>query len=248
MEYLFTPAMFLPEDVGFPLYGTGHLLWLAGLAVMCVFLIVSYRRGDAAFRRLLCRSIAWGILVLEILRDGYLIACGAWEWNYSPLHPCSFTMFFMALWALRPGKVLGNLMYGYGLVGALLALLFCNWTDQPLWQFQSIYSFLFHGLLVGWILMVIVGGDLRPNGRGFLHSVVFLAIAAPITGVLNYILPDCNFFFTREGSEGSPLELFQKVFGSPWWLFVYAAAAALLLALEFLPWYLADRKREKQTL
>ena len=132
-------------------------------------------------------------------------------------------------------------MYGYGLIGAACALAFCNWTDQPIWHFQSIYSFVFHGVLVGWILMTIIGGDIRPEGKGFFHCVVFLAVAAPFTGLFNWLLPDCNFFFTNGGSEGSPLEVFVRLFGEPWWLIAYGALALVLLYLEFLPWKMQEK-------
>lgn len=202
MQYLFVPAKFLPEGVGFSLYGWQHLLWLAAIGLLCAAMVLGYRRMDSGHRRGFARITAFGLLALEILRDAYIIACGAWEWEYLPLHPCSFTMFFMALWAWKPAECWGNLMYGYGLAGAMAALLFCNWTNQPLMQFQSIYSFLFHGILVGWILMLLAAGEIRPRGRGFLDCVVFLAAAAPIAELFNNLLPDCNFFFcTRAARE-----------------------------------------------
>lgn len=242
MQYLFVPAKFLPEDVGFSLYGWQHLTWLAFLGILCVAMVLTYGRMDSRARRRFARLTATGLLLLEILRDAYIIVSGGWEWEYLPLHPCSFTMFFMVIWAWKPAKVWGNLMYGYGLAGAMAALLFCNWTNQPLMQFQTIYSFVFHGMLVGWILMALLAGDIRPRGRGFLDCVIFLAVAAPVTAVFNNILPDCNFFFTYSGSEGSPLEILIQIFGKPWWLAAYAALAALLLGLEFLPWYLIEKR------
>lgn len=241
--YFFTPAMFLPEGVGFALFGREHLVWLGVLSAMCVAMLFCYLRLGRAGRQSMARWIAFSLLALEAIRDGYIIACGAWEWIYLPLHPCSFTMFFMALWAWKPHPLWGNLMYGYGLVGAMCALLFCNWTNQPIWQFQTIYSFLFHGALVGWILMTLIGGDIRPEGRGFRDCVLFLLAAVPATAVLNNVLPECNFFFTHSGSEGSPLEFLIRIFGEPWWLGAYAVLALGLLGLEFLPWYILGRRK-----
>lgn len=246
MKYLFVPEMFLPEDVGFSLYGPEHLTWLAVLAVMCAAMVISYRRMSPAARTWFARITATGLLGLEVLRDAYLIAVGAWKWSYLPLHPCSFTMFFMVAWAWKPRKVWGQLMYGYGLIGALAALLFCNWTNQPIWQFQTIYSFLFHGILVGWILMLLLSGDIRPEGKGFFQSILFLVVAAPIATAFNYLLPDCNFFFTYSGSEGSPLEILILIFGEPLWLAAYAILVMLVLGAEFLPWHLAERKRKER--
>lgn len=247
MEYLFVPEAFLPDGVGFELYGKEHLIWLGVLAVMCAAMVIGYKKMDSSGRLRFARITATGLLALEILRDLYVIACGGWMWEYLPLHPCSFTMFFMVLWAWKPRWIWGQLMYGYGLVGALAALLFCNWTYQPIWQFQTIYSFLFHGVLVGWILMLLIAGDIRPAGKGYFVSIAFLAIAAPIATAVNYLLPGCNFFFTYAGSIGSPLEVLIILFGQPWWLAAYALLALVLVGLEFLPWFLAERRKEKGT-
>ena len=65
----------------------------------------------------------------------------------------------------------------------------------------------------------------------------------PLTAIANLLLPDCNFFFTREGSEGSPLEILIQRFGTPWWLVVYAMLALLLLTLEFLPWRIFHKQK-----
>ena len=246
MKYLLVPELFLPEDVGFSLYGPEHLIWLGVLGVMCGAMVISYRAMSSAARTRFARITATGLLALEVLRDVYLVAAGAWKWSYLPLHPCSFTMFFMVAWAWKPRKVWGQLMYGYGLIGALAARLFCNWTDQPIWQFQTIYSFLFHGILVGWILMLLLSGDIRPEGKGFFQCILFLVVAAPIATAFNYLLPDCNFFFTYSGSKGSPLEILIRIFGEPWWLAAYAILVMLVLGAEFLPWHLAERKRKER--
>ena len=63
-DYFFVPAMFLPEGVGFSLYGPEHLCWLAVLAVMCVGMILGYRRLDRKGRLCTARWIATTLLLL----------------------------------------------------------------------------------------------------------------------------------------------------------------------------------------
>ena len=62
-----------------------------------------------------------------------------------------------------------------------------------------------------------------------------------VTMVVNHLLPECNFFFTNMGSEGSPLEILIRIFGTPWWLIAYGALALVLLYLEFLPWKMQEK-------
>lgn len=236
MEYFFVPAKFLPDGVGFKLYGFAHFAWLAALALLCFLMVRLYRRMDKKGRSRFAKGVAICLLATETLRDVYIIAYGGWEWEYLPLHPCSFTMFLIAIWAFKPNNFCGQVLYGFGIAGAGCALLFCNWTSQPLLQFQTIYSFIFHGVLVGFILMAIIGRDIKPEPKGYIYTISFIAVSAALTSIVNRLLPDVNFFFTNEGSDGSPLEIFIKLFGAPWWLIAYAALAAVVIALEFLPW------------
>ena len=241
MYSFFTPAKFLPEGCGFQRYGLGHLLWLAAISLFTAVLCHYGRKLSKDRRLTLARVLAYTQVCLELVRDIYLIAAGGWKWNYLPLHPCSFTILFMALWAAKPSRRLGNILYGFGLVGALAALVFCDWTDQPLWQFQSVYSFQCHGMMVAYILMLLVCGDIRPQGNGMRDCVIYLCAAVPVTMVVNHLLPECNFFFTNTGSKGSPLEILIRIFGTPWWLIAYGTLALVLLALEFLPWKMREK-------
>lgn len=246
MQYIFTPANRLPEGVGFKLYGAAHLIWLAIVVAEIIVMVRIYQKLGMVGRRRYVKGIALYLLATEVIRDGLIIALGGWEWSYLPLHPCSFTMFIIAAWAFKPNRFCGNLLYGFGIVGAACALLFCNWTAQPPIQFQTIHSFVFHGILVAFILMTVMCGDIRPDGRGILHNIVFLVPVAAFASIFNFSLPDCNFFFTNGGSEGSPLEIFVKLFGEPWWLLAYVALAGVVLTLEFLPWILTDKKKAEQ--
>ena len=236
MKYFFVPAKFLPDGVGFKLYGSAHFAWLAALALLCFVMVYSYRRMDKKGRSRLAKGVAIYLLAGEVIRDAYIITAGGWEWAYLPLHPCSLTMFLIAIWAFKPNYFCGQVLYGFGIVGASCALIFCNWTTQPLLHFQTIYSFIFHGVLIGFILMAIIGGDIRPEPRGYICCISFIAVSAAAASIVNQLLPDCNFFFTNGGSEGSPLEIFIKLFGAPWWLLAYAALAAAVIGCEFLPW------------
>ena len=95
--------------------------------------------------------------------------------------------------------------------------------------------------MVAYILMLLVCGDIRPQGNGMRDCVIYLCAAVPVTMVVNHLLPECNFFFTNTGSKGSPLEILIRIFGTPWWLIAYGTLALVLLALEFLPWKMREK-------
>ena len=96
MYSFFTPAKFLPEGCGFRLYSPGHLLWLLAIGLFTAALCMVGRKLSRDRRLTLARVLAYTQVCLELIRDIYLIAAGGWKWNYLPLHPCSFTILFMA--------------------------------------------------------------------------------------------------------------------------------------------------------
>ena len=70
-----------------------------------------------------------------------------------------------------------------------------------------------------------------------IKNAVFAAIAAAGSAVAQAL-----------GGWDTALAVLVALFGRPWWLAAYAALAALVLALEFLPWAAADRRRGERRL
>ena len=101
----------------------------------------------------------------------------------------------------------------------------------------------YHNINIIFLIFIIIFSSLKLI---FFQCILFLVVAAPIATALNYLLPDCNFFFTYSGSKGSPLEILIRIFGEPWWLAAYAILVMLVLGAEFLPWHLAERKRKER--
>jgi len=67
-RYFFTYADGLPGNVGFRLFGPGHIAWLAAIACSTVFISLRYKGLSLARRRKLELSICWTIFALELLQ------------------------------------------------------------------------------------------------------------------------------------------------------------------------------------
>lgn len=133
-------------DIGFHLYAPGHLIWLAAIAAAAFLFSASYRIKDKNERARARKIFAALILLSEIYKDTVLIIMGAPMMQYLPLHLCSFAIFGMLIDAFAPKQQLMGQMFAFAFFpGALAALLFCNWTCYPFWNFMNIHSFVFHG-------------------------------------------------------------------------------------------------------
>ena len=97
MQYFFYFFKIIEEkelfDIGFNLYGPGHLIWLAATVVACVLFSNWYKKLPEANRVKTKKFFAIAILVSEILKDLVLWLAGAPMIEYLPLHLCRFAMF-----------------------------------------------------------------------------------------------------------------------------------------------------------
>ena len=218
-------------DIGFQCFGFGHFLWLfaggAGLALGCF----AYRTALPERRprlRLLTAGLA---LALELWRAGLLMSRGLYDLGRLPLHLCSLSLYLCFFHALTGRQGLGQFLYAFTLPGAAFALLFPDWTGQPLFGFITVSSFLLHFLLVLYPLMQVAAGELRPELRrlpGCIGRMLLLAL--PV-----YFLNkrwNTNYMFLNLPPAGSPLALFAFL-GNPGYLLGYIPLALGVWALLY---------------
>ena len=244
LKYFFINTLKIEEqglDIGFDLYCPGHLIWLAAIAAATVILARYYIRQNEERRTGIKKFFAVAILCSEILKDGILIAIGAPMKGYLPLHLCGLAIFAM-LWDAFSGKrrISGQMLAYAFLPGAISALVFCNWTEYPFFNFMCIHSFVFHGWIVIYVVMLYAAGEIRADYRGLWITAGILAVCAVPIYILD-ILIDENYLFLNEASEGSPLVFLWDVFGTRFGAPGYIASFAVLLLTVFHVLYLLYR-------
>ena len=180
---------------------------------------------------------------MDLAWDLILVFTGQFLLNYLPLDLCGIAMFGELLWAVRRGRLTGELCFCLFLPGAAMALLFPNWTPLPFWNFLYLRSFLLHGLLVAVPVMAVAGGDLRPDPQNLPKCLaVSLAMCVPIY-VIDRAL-DQNFFFLNVPSPGSPLELFARWWGNPGYLLGLPLLLGLVWVILYVPLVLYRHRKK----
>lgn len=226
-------------NVGFDLYSRGHLIWLLAMAAAAIILITVYSRSSHQKQAKIRKVFALALLISEIIKDMIIVIIGAPFAAYLPLHLCGYAIFFLLADAFLPEqKVTGQLIsYAFG-PGALSALLFCSWTMLPLfWNFMTIHSFLFHGVIVTYLLMRLVNGEIRPDYKGVWISVLTMALLA-VPAYLVDMKTGYNYMFIYEVQRNSPLEMVWNIFGVRWGKPGYVIGAMLLVIVVFHALYL----------
>ena len=229
----------VPEGVGFPAFGTIHLLWLLAGLILWITGCLLYRKLSEARRKTMLTVLGIYIFAQEMVKNLVLILLGEFSWGYLPFHLCGINILLILFDTVKQTKTVRCFLYYFAIPGAALALLFPNWTKMPLWNFFHIHSFTIHILLVLYPLLLVTTGQVSTDLRSALKGVALLiAMAIPVYG-LN-LLWDTNFMFLMEPDSGNPLDLFEKLLGSHLWGF------PILLPIVVLVMYLPLRLLKKR--
>ena len=179
------------------------------------------------------RVTAGAALAVELLRALLLMLAGEYGLGRLPLHLCALAIYIGFLHSLRGGELTGQFLYAFCMPGAVCALLFPDWSAYPAFHFMSVSSFTLHILLVGYTLMLVAGGELRPDTRRAPACLgIMLLIAVPV-----YVfdrLMGTNYMFLNWPLPGSPLEWFAFL-GRPGYLLGYIPLLAAAWTVIYAP-------------
>ena len=246
LRLFFVPERELPAGVGFRHFGPEHRMVLAVLAVLSAGITAWGCRMKERGRIRLLRTMAGIMVALEIWKDGMLAGMGSFSVGYLPLHLCSIAMFLCLWFAWRPGSDLaGQLVWSVCFPAGVAALLFPDWTNMPLLQFQSLHSFLYHGMLIQFALIAVISGQIRPRIGHAWKTVLFLIVLAAGVYGINLRL-GTNFMFLNHPLPGTPLMLCAHLPGRWGYLAGYGLLAAGVILLTDLPFFLWNRVRSRK--
>lgn len=149
-----------------------------------------------------------------------------------PLHLCGLACFMCVFhgwgkrkgYEKRKGKRWIHLMMQETLIclclpGVILALLFCDWTAYPFFNYISLSSFLGHGMIAIYVLDLIANGNIEIQVKYCYQVYTFLLIVVPVIYIFN-VTYHTNYMFLMHPSYGSPLEWINH-WGREWYLFLY---------------------------
>jgi hypothetical integral membrane protein (TIGR02206 family) len=241
-DYFFLPQnQPAPDGVGFGTFSPIHFGVLALLAAGIVALAVSYRRADTARRSRLRLAVGWTVLMLEVLRQLAYLLTRTYTPDIAPLHICAFATFAVFIDAIRSNRWTGDFLYALGWWGALAADLFPDWATRPILNIFTWQSFSIHALIIGYVAMRLVAGELVPDVRNLWRVAVVTAVGAGIGFAANSAW-GTNFWFLNAGSPGSPLEPIHALAGA-FYVPVLVVALAIVWTLLYLPWVRRSRAR-----
>ena len=208
----------IPEGLGFNTFGLTHLLWLLAFAVICAVSIAVYKKSNDKSRNIIRITLGVIIVLEEIVKDIVSAAVGSLGVGDLPFHLCGINILLIGFDIIKRTKTVENFLYYIGIPGAMLALLFPNWTALPCNNFFHIHSFTVHIMLVLYPLLLVSSGEIKPDIKTMPKCIALLVLMAIPVYFLNMWL-GTNFMFLMDPETGNPLGLFEKYLGSHLWGF-----------------------------
>ena len=175
MNTFFCVKETIPPGMGFSLFSSGHLIWLASIALVTVLAALLYRKSSDKTRFIIRLVISILLLANEAVKQILLFSTGQFNWDYLPLHLCSINIFIVLIHVITGSRYVAEALFALCLPAAAAALLFCSWTMLPLLNLMTIHSFTVHALLFMYPVMLLAGG-FRPDVKKLVRIIPFLAI------------------------------------------------------------------------
>lgn len=229
---------------GFELFGKEHMIWLGIAAASIAAALIAGRFSQPGKDRNASPLTAGRVLgictlLLHLFESAFRIFEGSYGPDTLPLHICAITSYLVFAHCLRPGRILGEILFCPGIAGALCALLFPDWTGYAPFSVMSFTGFLSHIAIIAYVLYAIRAGVITPSVRRCWIPVLFLAAYAAVMVPFDRYF-HMNYGFLNNPSPGSVLVPLAQVFGFGTGYYVgYALLVIAGIALSYGIYYIS---------
>lgn len=242
----------------FTMFGIQHILPLSVLTVgfIAIFILFKKREKSHMVFAYVCSLL---IIVGDIASRIWLISNGTFRASYDmALHMCDISGVMIPIFLfMKPGALkekMYNLLFIWGLGGALMALLT---PEMGGYAFPSYYYFNFfikHSMIIFGVLIATFFHGMRPKIKllGWV-MIVSTAIVAVIYGIdqLVRLLPPFEagnyMFLSYPPTGGSMIDMLVDIFGpSPFYIIGLEILGVLIYIILWLPFFIAGRISKKK--
>lgn len=224
----------------FELFGAGHLVALAIVVSIIVFLVFGWRDPSEDGKRLARRVLLFVFVAAEISWHAWNVACGTWNLQqHLPLHACSISALAAIYVLLTRDYRVYEVVFFVGIAGASQTLVTPEAANYGLPHFRAIQTLWAHGMIVITLVYVTAIEGLRPTWASIWRTMVIANLYMVLVTGVNYVLGSNYLYTLRKPASASLLDLLGPW---PWYLFWAEFLALFLFVLLYLPFAVADRR------
>lgn len=219
-----------------PFDTTNMLLILVGLISAIIPILIAIPLNQQGRRKAL---VVWVTLIvlLEISRQVWALSLGRYDFaEMLPLHLCGMQVILMPIMLKTNKREWRTFVYLTALIGAFAAILF-NETilgKYPFWHFQTLQSFIIHGLIMMVPLYDILWFKFRPSFKELPFSIIFMTYLGIQSFLIN-LWTGGNYLFVSFAPKNTPLEWVETAVGTSLYIPVMSVIVLIIWSLLLLP-------------
>lgn len=248
LRYFFSYIDDIPVRLHSSLFSAQHLLSVGMIICLWCILIALFKDKSegSKWRLLILTSLL--LPLLECLQMLWYNAVGWFSWGYTlPLHLCSLMSIILPVMTITKNRLLMEYSYAMGLAPALVTIVTPDVYYYPAFSFIYFQTMLVHGIICFIPIFMVAGMGFRPDVRKLPKVIGMLVGFAFLVTPIN-LITDGNYFFLKYPAPGSPMEVFDKMVGSPWYLIPTFLMGCVLWAALYAPFiFLKKRERRRQS-
>jgi uncharacterized membrane protein YwaF len=213
-EYFWKQLNHVPEGVGYGHFSSAHFLLLGITLALSLVVAYIYRISTAEVRSVIRIAIAGTLLLSEIIKYSAIVITHGDLRNYLPLEVCSLAGYLMTVDSLQKGTTfITEMLLIIFLPAAFMALIYPTTVYLPLHNFFTYHQFLFHGLIVAYVLSRFFAGEIPMDYKGVWLSILTMVLIALFILMIDKKF-NKNFMFLIHDEKNTMLMKITKICGS----------------------------------
>ncbi len=225
-------------DTSFGLFSSAHLGILFVLCILNLIMIFSLKKTNSTKLNYFRFSLAFFLILLEASSHIWRIAAGKWALNTSlPLHLCGVSIYLSAIMLInRKNRILFEVLYFWGLGGALMALVTPN-LNYPFPHFMFLKFFIAHSCIITAVLYMTIVENFRPVLKSLWRVFAITNIYMLFIGIVNYLINSNYLYLCHKPGNTTLLDLM-----GPWPFYIagIGIVGLTIFFISYLPFAVKD--------
>ena len=213
-DYFFKQLGYVPEGIGYGHFSSGHFILLGITVISSLFTVYFYNIASAEVRSSIRIILAATLFISEVVKYSTIIITHGDLKNYLPLEICSLAGYLIVVDSLlKETTFISEMLLIVFLPAAIMALIYPTTVYLPLHNFFTYHQFLFHGLIVAYVLSRFFAGEIPMDYKGVWLSIVTVFLIAMIILLIDKKF-NKNFMFLIHDEKNTMLMKITKLCGS----------------------------------
>ena len=217
--------MFFAKPGQYPpceMFTKGHFILFA-ITIIAIIIALKKTIHNANIKKIIKRCTIFVCIFELVIMSFKISVSGTKNINtYVPLYYCSILIYAGLCSSLGKGRIerIGNVFLATGgIIGGVIFLMFPTTTlpTYPANHFVSIYSFVFHGIMIYLGLLINITEYIKLEKKDIVNYIILVGSVCIIAHIINIIYGSNLMFITSgfPGKLGSTLYKYTGVFFAP---------------------------------